>query len=355
MLSNTGSLKDGARRNPEDGISRARAVGAKGERPGLRRLLRTTSRTFSLGIELLRPPLRDQVRVAYLVLRVSDYLEDNRIMREGQKARLLRLWHAVLHHRADLPEFVAGLEREARWDPVPDAAAARRAGEILEGLAGLNGAARAVISDHAGQATLGMARWVERGPRFDDEVDLDDYMHEVAGRVGHLLTDLFALRSRRIRQRRGGLMVLGREFGLALQTVNVIRGLSTDRDRGWIFVPRSYLPDGMEPRSLFVPEGRKAAMDALAALIAKAEGHFKAAGAYVTRLPRSQARIRLFCLLPLFFGTKTLAASRQNPDVLEGEVKITRRDVKAITRRASAFGVSNGWVRWYARRLAGAT
>ena len=39
-----------------------------------------------------------------------------------------------------------------------------------------------------------MARWTERGPVFRTEADLDDYMHEVAGRVGHLLTELFVLR-----------------------------------------------------------------------------------------------------------------------------------------------------------------
>ena len=319
----------------------------------LDRLLRATSRTFALGIVLLRPPLRAQVRVAYLVLRVSDYLEDNRVMSPEEKVRLLRLWHRVLHRRAPVDELAAGLQRQPGQDPIPDLQAARHAGAIVAALDELPDDARDVIATHAGESTLGMARWVQRGPRFEDEGDLDDYMHEVAGRVGHLLTDLFAQRSLRVRRRRREMMGLGREFGLALQTVNVVRGLSADRRRGWIFVPKSFLPSGMAPAALFNSDNRSAAMDVLARLSDKAARHFEAAVQYVTLLPRTHARVRLFCQLPLFFGARTLAASRGRPEVLTGEVKITRREVRTIARSARAFGASNVWVRWYARRLGG--
>ena len=320
----------------------------------LSRLLRTTSRTFSLGIELLRAPLREQVRAAYLVLRVSDYLEDNRVMTGAEKVRLLSLWHEALHGRDVLAELESGLQGVAGQDPIPDLEAARRAGVILTALDALDDRARRAIAAHAGRSTLGMARWVRRGPRFDDEADLDDYMHEVAGRVGYLLTDLFALRSPGIRRRRERLTPLGREFGLALQTVNVIRGLSSDRHRGWVFVPRSFLPGDVEPERLFEPAHRDAAMEALDALSAKASRHFEAAGRYLALLPRRNARVRLFCMLPFFFGVKTLAVSRRNPRVLDAEVKIARRDVRAIVRWATLFGPSDRWVRWYARRLASA-
>lgn len=328
---------------------------ASGARNGasLDRLLRATSRTFALGIALLPPPLRAQVRVAYLVLRVSDYLEDNRVMAAAEKVRMLQLWHAVLHRRAPVEELVAGLDDQPGQDPIPDLLAVRRAGAIVAELDAVDGDARAAIARHAGSSTLGMARWVERGPRFEHEGDLDDYMHEVAGRVGHLLTDLFGQWSPRVRRRRDDMMRLGREFGLALQTVNVIRGMSSDRRRGWVFVPRSFLPLGMAPASLFEPRNRSAAMDALARLSDKAARHFDSAVRYVTLLPRTHARVRLFCELPLFFGARTLAASRGNPLVLTGEVKIARREVRAIARRARAFGGSNAWVRWYAGRLGG--
>ena len=315
----------------------------------LSQLLRATSRTFALGIELLPSGLREQVRVAYLVLRVSDYLEDNRVMDPEKKIRLLELWHRILHQDAEwrtLADEVSGA-----GDPIPDLEAVRHVGAISEALDDLPPAARAVIAEHAGDSTLGMARWVARGPLFETESDLDDYMHEVAGRVGYLLTDLFALRSTALATEMERRRELGREFGLALQTVNVIRGLSSDHERGWIFVPETFLEGRAEPRDIFDPDRRALALAALDRLVTKAEGHFDAAEAYVTLIPRRHVRIRLFCLLPLFFGLRTLAMSRANPDVLTGEVKITRRDVRSITRNTSAFGISNQWVRWYSERL----
>ena len=73
------------------------------------------------------------------------------------------------------------------------------------------------------------------------EDDLDDYMHEVAGRVGYLITGLFSLASSTVREREKEMMELGQEFGLALQTVNIVRGIPSDIERGWFFVPRAFL------------------------------------------------------------------------------------------------------------------
>ena len=52
-------------------------------------LLRITSRTFALGIERLPRILCDATTIAYLLLRVSDYLEDNEEMEAGEKVYLL--------------------------------------------------------------------------------------------------------------------------------------------------------------------------------------------------------------------------------------------------------------------------
>ena len=61
-----------------------------------RDLLRITSRTFALGIERLPGILCDAATIAYLLLRVSDYLEDNEEMHADQKVMLLNLWINIL-------------------------------------------------------------------------------------------------------------------------------------------------------------------------------------------------------------------------------------------------------------------
>ena len=325
--------------------------------PSLQELLVASSRTFAVGIRILPEPLRREVTVAYLLLRVSDYLEDNRELGADEKVALLGSWGRVLagnRARQALGERWALIERLRRArDDTPDALVARHSATVLGGLDRLAPDAREILVRRVGESSAGMARWTERGSRFETEADLDDYMHEVAGRVGHLLTELFTLRLPGTRDGAERMMSLGREFGLALQTVNVIRGLHEDRDRGWVYVPAAFVPDPrIHPSRLFDPANLDAAMAVLARLVAKADGHLAAARAYIRLIPRRHHRVRLFCLLPLFFAVRTLAISRANPDVLRRETKMTRREVRAITRRAMVLGFSNGWIERYCRRLA---
>ena len=316
----------------------------------LQELLVQSSRTFAVGIDLLPAPLREEITVAYLLLRVSDYLEDNQELGDDEKIGLLNEWRRVLEGHGDSDAFAARLE-EAR-EATPDALVARQAATVLGALDRLAPEARDILVRRVRESSAGMARWTERGSVFRNEADLDDYMHEVAGRVGYLLTELFALRLRRLRGERERMMELGREFGLALQTVNVIRGLHEDRDRGWVYVPAAFLPDPrIRPGELFDPANRNAAMAVLDRLVRKADGHLAAARAYIRLIPRGNHRVRLFCLLPLLFAVRTLAISRANPTVLKRETKMTRREVEVITRRAKVWGFSNGWIDWYCRRL----
>jgi farnesyl-diphosphate farnesyltransferase len=320
--------------------------------PTLNQLLHAASRTFAVGIDLLPAPLRSEVEIAYLLLRVSDYLEDSPALEPGRKVALLQLWAEVLAGTAG----VADLERALGpvTDDSPDALVARNLGRVHAALAAMASAeAAGLIRRHVRDSTLGMARWTERGPDIADEADLDDYMHEVAGRVGWLLTELFALEVTEVAAARDEMLELGREFGLGLQTVNVIRGLHVDWRRGWIYVPRAFLgAEENDPSLMFERDAvGKSEREVLHRLVEKAERHLRAAGRYIQRLPRRRHGIRLFCALPYFFALRTLALSRGNPRVFRGEVKIDRREVRGITAAARLLGWSNGWIRRYAAKL----
>ncbi len=317
----------------------------------LQELLVRSSRTFAVGIEILPEPLRSEITVAYLLLRVSDYLEDNRELVNADKVAQLLRWQRVLVREDGRAALVERLK--AVREDTPDAFVARNAATVLDGLERLAPDARDILVRRVGESSVGMARWIRRGSAFETEADLDDYMHEVAGRVGYLLTDLFALRLSGLAGAGDRMMQLGREFGLALQTVNVIRGLHEDRDRGWVYVPADFIADWkVRPTDLFRPEHHEAAMRALGKLVQKAEHHLRAARAYIRMIPRRHHAVRLFCMLPLFFAVRTLALSRDNPDVLERTTRMTRREVIVVTRNAKLLGFSNRWIDWYCRHLA---
>ena len=303
-------------------------------------MLRNVSRTFALSIEQLPGILRDIVTTAYLMLRVSDCIEDHAALQPHEKIDLLMLWVKVLRREHDpqkLTRALAGLDSTD-----PEVYVAQHADSILHGLHELPPEPQQILTDYVIDSSIGMAKWQEHGPYVATEEEMDDYMLQVAGRVGYLLTDVFSWFSPAIKMRRDELMPLAYDFGLALQTVNIIRGLRRDYERGWVFVPITfYEKAGLSREALFDLSYSSNALQVLEMLVQKAERHLTRGLAYITRLPRSQRHIRLFCVWPLLFAVKTLAISRNNAHVLTDEAKITRNDIKRIIIISKLFSWSN--------------
>ncbi|RIL08612.1 hypothetical protein DCC79_13390 [bacterium] len=314
-------------------------------------MLRSVSRTFALSIEQLPPILRDAISVSYLLLRVSDCLEDHETLPPERKSDLLRLWASVLDASAPVTQLTDQITDLDGSDP--EVYVAQHAARVLQMLRELPQAIQDSIVARVAKTSRGMARWQDHGPFVADEGEMDDYMHEVAGRVGYLLTDIFAWYSPVIRARHDELMPLSRQYGLALQTVNVLRGMRKDYERGWVFVPRTFYERfGLTRDSLFDPNHIDAAMQVVTLLADKADQHLRHGIAYVSAFPRHQHRIRLACMWPLFFAVRTLAVSRDNVDVLRTEAKIGRDQVRSIIRQTTLFGWSNRWLERYYDHLA---
>lgn len=330
----------------------APAVSRNPDMCDLHALLRETSRTFALSIEGLPAALRDELTVSYLLFRVSDYLEDHETIDPDRKIELLERWDDVLGGTCSVDEFTAALNTIPHREDDPEATVAYESGALLSSMERFPRSAGDAILRRVRETTRGMAKWQAKGPRIEDEQELDDYMHHVAGVVGYLVTELFSGHSRAIADRRDTLMPLAREFGLALQTVNVIRGLRKDYERGWIFVPRTFCSEhGITPSELFSPERLNDALLVVDDLIAKAEQHLHSGLAYVRSLPRRMHRLRLACMWPLLFAARTISESRNNAEVLLDEVKIGRETVKSIMTRSTLYGWSNTWLRYYTGNL----
>lgn len=312
-------------------------------------MVRQVSRTFALSIEQLPFVLRDAVSVAYLMFRISDGIEDHPHLSPDQKIHLLDLWAGVLSGRdaaTTLTRSVAGLDGSD-----PEVGVIQQTPLILDWLHELPAAYQPPILEHVHATTLGMARWQAHGPYVEDEPALDDYMHEVAGRVGYLVTDLFALFSPRIHEMKADLMPLSRECGLALQTVNVIRGIPKDYERGWVFVPQSYYERvGLTRETLLAPKNNSKALAVVGMLADKADRHLENGLRFITMFPRYEHSIRLSLIWPFLFAARTLSISRSNPDVINSEAKITRREIQSIVIDTKLFGWSNRWLTNYYQR-----
>ena len=313
-------------------------------------MLEEVSRTFALSIRYLPKALRQPVGLSYLLYRVSDCLEDHVDMLAERKVALLEEWNCVLQGNTSALDFVHNLSDLNHHDP--EVYVAQHAPDLIAALDEVPFELRAPIISRVSESTMGMARWQEQGPFIATLTEMDDYMHYVAGLVGYLMTDLFSWYSARFRTRKTELLPMSREIGLGLQTVNVIRGLRSDYDRGWVFVPQELLnAAGIDRDKFFQAEYEDRALDVINQLIDKAEGHLQYGLAYISALPWQDHRMRLACIWPLCFALKTLAISRNNVEVLRSEVKITRQDVKNIMRETILMGWSDRWLRDYTTRL----
>lgn len=313
-------------------------------------MVRSVSRTFALSIEVLPARLRESIGIAYLLFRISDGIEDHPDMPVERKVELLNEWARIIEDRrtpATLVDKVSDLDASD-----PENEVIQQAELVWSWLRALPLEVQEPIIQHVYDTTRGMARWQTHGPHVRDEAELDDYMHEVAGRVGYLVTDLFALHSPAIAEKREYLMPLSRECGLALQTVNVIRGMRKDYDRGWVFTPESYMRRaGLSRDDLFSVEHRPQALQVVSMLADKADEHLRHGLAYVKSFPRREHRIRLALMWPFYFAVRTLALSRSNPAVLGSEAKMTRQEVTSIVAETRALGWSNFWLDHMYQRL----
>ena len=323
-----------------------------------RQLLPRVSRTFAACIDLLPAPVDHRVLVAYLLCRIADTIEDNPDLACADKHRLLAGFRASLDEGAAAP---AGLAEAFAAGASDDAILTRDAHRTLAEFRSFPRQARAAIRPWVQEMSEGMAGFARLQPQpgsfqaLDRVEDLDRYCWYVAGTVGHLLTGLFALHSPQISGRRyRRLKELATDFGLGLQLVNIIKDVADDRTRGWSFVPRQLCAGcGLDPEALLDPARASEARAVMVRLIAKARRHLDRALEYCTLLPAREYRLRLFCLAPLFFAVRTLAAAERDARLLDPthKVKITRNEVYRTLAMGYVVAPSNLLVRAYYRRL----
>jgi len=322
------------------------------------------SRTFALCIRLLPPDLEHAVRIAYLLCRIADTIEDSIGLDAEDKRRCLGAFGETVADPAGPsdPVDTSFLRTAFAGAPGDEPLLAREADRVLREFRRLTDVEREAIAPWVVEMCDGMAAF-SRDPAREDELptletvaDLDRYCYYVAGTVGHLLTGLFGLEIADP-ERTGRLEAFATSFGLGLQLTNIIKDAAADHRRGWSFIPRQLCRDaGVDPSALFGPEHRDAARRVFGRLIAKARGHLADALSYSTLLPRRQYRIRLFCLTSLFFAVRTLRqASEGSRLVAGGTVKIARTDVYRTLAMTCAIAPSNGLVRAYYRALGGPT
>ena len=286
-----------------------------------RDVLPRVSRTFAVNIRLLGGSLGDAVRIAYLLCRSADALEDSWPGGAGEiHARFAALIEALGGDERAARDLAARAERNANGRA--DLELVAHLPEVLRVYGALEARDREAIAECLRVMCFGMSRFAGRASErpaasayLDTDGELRAYCHAVAGCVGIMLTRLFAARvPAKDAEAEASRLALAPVVGEALQLTNIFLDWPVDIRRGRCFVPASWLAEhGLAPADLV---GRDD--PAVRALAARLESRAREALArvpeYLALIPLSAPRFRTFCLWPAVWAASSLTHARRDPE-----------------------------------------
>ena len=325
-----------------------------------RRVLPLVSRTFALNIRLLGGEMQEAVRVAYLLCRAADAVEDTWPGSASQVRTRFAALLASLDNEPGAAETLA-TEAAAAAGNRPDMQLLTQLPRVLRVLAGLPRAEALAVRDGVRTLSQGMQRYavraVERGaqvPHLDDEAELHDYCYVVAGCVGEMLTRLFA--------HTGGLpeeddaqatrLALSPVVGEALQLTNILLDWPSDARGGRCYLPAAWLAQhGLEPATLLEPRHREATRELVLRLEGLAHAALDRVPDYLELVPPRFARYRLFCLWPALWARASLRVIEHEPHYPFGDIRprLSRQTLWAEVGRSLLAGHSRRGVQWLLR------
>lgn len=315
------------------------------------------SRTFALSISKLREPLRSQVCVSYLICRILDTIEDAPFLDTEKRRELIfpflgNLEKGVPPGKAVFGKHKALIEKGASEN---DFELLTRTDDVIKAFASLEPAAREAIFPWAKEMGEGMVLYSDKMGTGIKTIrtlrELDEYCYYIAGTVGYMLTELFALNCPGIdRKLAAALRKNANDFGLGLQKVNILKDVRDDLKRGWCFLPAKLLGEGgLGVNDLGEEANSLKAVEALKPLMRGLQGNLEKAFEYLTMIPEEEREIRLFLSTSLFFAgaTMSLIAKRSRYFLAGEKLKISRLEVAAILLKLENKAGDNGALEKY--------
>lgn len=315
-------------------------------------MLPKVSRTFALNISVLQGDLYRSILIAYLFCRIVDTVEDASELDPKIKIKLLHDFSKIIedpHYRKEaIAEWVEACRAvDGSENDLDLLIHTPRVFQVFDSLPENH---QAQIIPSVSRMAQGMAHFQRKFTfseltLLENQEELEEYCYFVAGLVGEMLTNLFfqaipnlSPRARETMQRNAV------SFGLGLQMTNISKDIIADRNRGWSYVPKSFITQyGLTVEEFNAGTSMDKNMNVLDHLLNKTMGHLEDALAYTLALPRRETRIRLFCIWPLWMAMETVAVLHGNQTLLNSDdpVKISRSTVRSILRRTRWLSLSD--------------
>ena len=299
-------------------------------------ILRSVSRSFYLSIRFLPAQLREPIALAYLLARSTDTVADTTGISGAVRMETLKMLSDGIQGKVSrdvvvnlIASFVPLQQNDSErhlLESLPD---------CLAWLERIEQADRTDIRVVLEKITRGQMLDLQRFDHSQEiralgtAADLDEYTYLVAGCVGEFWTRLCFRHVRNFANlSEDEMLAFGKQYGMALQLINVLRDAGADLRAGRCYFPEHELSAAHLTASQILSEPQRF-QTIYQTWLEKAEAGLESGIAYSHAI--ENCRVRAATVLPALIGVRTLALlTAASPGSLERTIKIPRREVRRI-------------------------
>ncbi len=287
------------------------------------RFLNLVSRSFAICIPKFPKQVRSEVGNFYLLCRYADSIEDSGLSLRKKKIFFRRFTRAL-----------KGNDRQAMNDlnleVLPwvqndnDKLLVKNFEVVFRSFQRFDKKSKRIALRWLREMTKGMAAYSKK--EIANFLDLDNYCYYVAGTVGMYVTEIldhkFGLHKYK------ELKARGKDFGLLLQKVNIIRDFAKDFSAGRVFWPTELFDRySVEKEQALDGKNIEKNKQMLQEMVQSAEKNINSSLEYLEMLPD---RLRLVCAIPLFMAIPTLLKCYGNDEVFDASKKVKLSRVETM-------------------------
>ncbi len=320
-------------------------------------IVNKVSRTFAIGIHVLKGQIKNSVLVGYLLCRIADTIEDDLSLITEDKIYYLEKFQNCFSDRNQI-SFICKIADKLTGDE-SHINLVRNCDKVFRVFESLSFYTKSVLIHWVSEMICGMKKFLRKHDnklRIQSLSEFKEYCYYVAGTVGCMLTDLWKehalLFNEKLYQ---SLYKISSKFGEGLQIINILKDIFWDKQKeNSIYIPEEILKRlGSSHENLlnknFYFQNEIAAKE----LMFLAQKDLLESVEYVKKIPKINPRIRFFCALPLLLAIGTLNKLKSSDNIIssENKIKISKSEVSKIIRQSFFSSISNWWFEKSVKKL----
>ena len=317
----------------------------------LETLLKNTSRSLYLSVQMLPTAMRPAFSVAYLLCRYADTIADTALLPAERRLHWICRFPRLIEEQS--PDEIQQLTQEVEGcsDNPYEKILIQHLHPCLEAFNRISPRQQPFILEVAQAVCEGMQIDLEHFPTqtaegptaFHTRADLEHYCRLMGGRPGKFWSQLI-YHTTPIASNENTFLELGQYIGDTLQIVNILRDLPKDLNLGRCYFPQEDLHKySLIPADLLVSANSARFEPIKQQWIEWGLNRLQAGLTYFQLLPKRQLGQRAAVAWPMLWAADTLFAIYKEPNLLDIQkrVKIPRRTIYTTLLLTPSIWLSN--------------